>query len=74
MFTRSEFDFPYEFESSPLGLRDLQQCRSSYYHAGGPVSFVFMAQSQLRGYDVRIGERSTVREVPGNTLARIEQA
>lgn len=75
--THIDFHFPYTYEG-PVRYPTLGQWQqgndSTFYHPIGRVEFALMAQGQLRGYDVRVGERATVRDVPYDASARAERA
>ncbi len=75
--THIDFHFPYTYEG-PVRYPTLGQWQqgndSTFYHPIVPVEFALMAQGQLQGYDVHVGERATVRDVPHDASARVERA
>lgn len=75
--TPIDFQFPYSFEG-PVRYATPRQWseedESTFFHPVGPPDLALMAPGQSQGYDVHVGERSTVRDVPQDISARVEQA
>lgn len=77
VFVWIDFHFPYAFEG-PVRYPTLRQWKerneSLFVHSAGMVEGAVVAPWQLSGFEVRVGEGESVRDVPFVEEARVEVA